>query len=355
MADQIRKRASRADAACGARLDRTPGRDSPLGSEDLNELLALQQRLDQSLDPAQRQVGSRQPVDPSFFPDLVMATHLIKLSWPAGAELLPSDALASLVDAQCAPVAVSGTTEEGSSANRRHVQTRPAPPDAAQCGALLLAADTLLGSRELTSLHERVQPLAREAYGRQMRYLSKILSAADISVTLARAAARRVYGHSNRAIPRMVPTGHRYRVEEVPPALPQPLFDAHFAPLIERLPSVTYEMQRYLRRAASLRVLELISGRTWRQCAPALDIPESSARQTLNVLGRAFASDGLWPVFEDAVDRVAEELDVCDARVDYAKRRQLMAQWYLPKDITMQCARISPNCRSFSSRAILRL
>ena len=49
------------------------------------------------------------------------------------------------------------------------------------------------------------------------------------------------------------------------------------------------------------------------------------------MLGRAYASDGLWPVFEDAVDRVAEELDVCDARVDYANRRQLMAQWHLPE------------------------
>ncbi|WP_395298009.1 hypothetical protein ACF9IK_34585 [Kitasatospora hibisci] len=165
-----------------------------------------------------------------------------------------------------------------------------------------------------------------------MNYVSKMLGAPDISVTLARAAARRVYGHSNRTNPRAVPTSHRYRVEEVPPALPRALFDTHFAPLTERLPSVTYEMQRYLRRAASLRLAELISGGTWRQCATALAIPENSARQTLNVLGRAFAPDSLWPIFENVVDHIAQELDESDARVDYVKRRRLMAQWHLPAD-----------------------
>ncbi|MFQ6853503.1 hypothetical protein AAIB46_21765 [Streptomyces sp. 35M1] len=261
-----------------------------------------------------------------------MAAHLIKLSWPTGAELLPSAATAALVDAHCAPLTVPAPTEHGGSANSRHIRTRPAPADPAQCGALLLAADNLLGDRELISLRERVQPLAREAYRRHMRYFSKVLTAADISVTLSRAAARRIYGHTNRTNPRMAPTGHRYRLEEIPPALPPALFHAHFGPLIERLPPLTYEMQRYLRRGASLRLAELISSRNWRQCAAALCIPESSARQTLNVLGRAFAPASLWPVFEEVVDRIAQALDECDARVDYTKRRYLMAQWRMPRE-----------------------
>ncbi|WP_395298010.1 TniQ family protein [Kitasatospora hibisci] len=166
VADQIRKRTFRAEAACGARLDENPDRDSALGSEDLDRLLALQQRLDQLLTATDQPVGDCQPADPSFFPDPVMATHLIKLSWPAGASLLPSAALTALVDEHCAPITELATTQRGASADSRHIETRPAPTDSAQCGALLLAAHNLLGDRDLTSLHERVQPLAREAYGR---------------------------------------------------------------------------------------------------------------------------------------------------------------------------------------------
>ncbi|MCC9708177.1 hypothetical protein E4N62_24720 [Streptomyces sp. MNU76] len=163
-----------------------------------------------------------------------------------------------------------------------------------------------------------------------MKYVSKLLSDTDISIALARAAAERVYGHSRRANPRLAPNSHRYLIQDIPAFLPHVVFDRYFAPLVGRLPDITREFQRYLRRAASLRLAELITRKPWRQCAVLLDIPEGSARKALNVLGRELSGANLWPIFEDAVDNIAQEWDHRESRVNYARRRQLMAQWRLP-------------------------
>lgn len=330
-ADQIGKRAFRTATACGARLDEVLDHDGRVKSKDLSQLLALQQLLDQELAANEQPAGFSRPADKSFFPDLVMAAHLIRLSWPVGEALLPSQALATLVDTHCAPVAPSAPAQRGASSDHRHLDTRYTPTDPAQCGALLLAAHNLLGDRNLAPLYERVQPLAREAYRRRMKYVSKLLGDTDISIALARAAARRVYGHSNRANPRLAPSSHRYLIQDVPAFLPQALFERHFTPLTRRLPHITRELQRYLRRAASLRLAELITRATWRQCAVLVGIPEGSAREALNVLGREFSNANLWPVFEEVVDRIAQEWNYSEKRVNYARRRQLMAQWCLPE------------------------
>lgn len=330
-ADQIGKRAFRTATACGARLDEVLDHDGRLDSNDLGGLLALQQLLDQELAANEQPARLSRPADKSFFPDLVMAAHLVRLSWPVGEALLPSQALAALVDTHCAPVPPPAPAQRGASSPHRHLETRYTPTDPAQCGALLLAAHNLLGDRNLASLYERVQPLAREAYRRRMNYVSKLLGHTDISISLARAAARRVYGHSNRANPRLAPSSHRYLIQDVPAFLPQALFDRHFTPLARRLPQITRELQRYLRRAASLRLAELITRATWRQCALLVGVPEESARKALNVLGREFSNANLWPVFEDVVDRIAQEWHHSENRVNYARRRQLMAQWRLPE------------------------
>lgn len=143
---------------CGARLDEansTPG--TSLSRLDLGRLLALQVRLEQRLTDRPSGPLSDETDEGFYLPDLVVAAELIVLSWPAGADLADSHALASLVDAHAAPVV------------RREspgVQVRVAPVDSGRCGALLLAAESLLGERDLASLHERVRPLVCEAQRR---------------------------------------------------------------------------------------------------------------------------------------------------------------------------------------------
>lgn len=148
--------------ACLARLDMAPQTSgSQLSAEGRARLITLQERMDRWLAP-----GSIDPAEPSVreqggpFPDLILAAQLIKLSWPAGAELTPTPATSALIDAHAAPItAALDTPKPTTSKYLRVPELWSAPTDPAACGALLLAADTLLSTHESASLRERIQPL----------------------------------------------------------------------------------------------------------------------------------------------------------------------------------------------------
>ncbi|NUK83651.1 TniQ family protein [Streptomyces lunaelactis] len=322
-----------ASIACGARLDEnlgSAGRELPPG--DLARLLSLQQRLIEHLVPTSPESDDASPMGSSFFPDLITTTHLIKLTWPLGEAYVPSTPLADLIDRQAARVAALVEARREGRADAKLIGTRTAPGDAAQCGALLLAADALLGDRDLASLRGRINPLTREAYRRSKGYASLIFRHGDISTTLSRATARRIYGLQTRRRLRLTAPGHRFRLEEVPAFVPRAWFDAHIAPLAARLPSRGQNTVRFLRRAASLGLAQLTSGAKWPECAVAMGLPEGCARYALHVLGRQLDEAHLWPAFEEAVEQIARDLDQQMNSVDYANRRQMMATWPLPVD-----------------------
>ncbi|MFI8989867.1 hypothetical protein ACIG63_33510 [Streptomyces antimycoticus] len=52
---------------------------------------------------------------------------------------------------------------------------------------------------------------------------------------------------------------------------------------------------------------------------------------TERTLQRAFRPSNLWPEFEAAVDKVAQEIDASTERTDYAQRRELLTGWTLPE------------------------
>lgn len=127
-------------------------------------------------------------------------------------------------------------------------------------------------------------------------------------------------------VPRTVPV-RRFTVDEVPPYLPLDWFSDHFTDLRTQLPDVTYRDDRLLRRGASLRLAELVTGLTWPECAEALKVGNGMGRYTLNALGRRLTDNRLGPAFTRAVDQVAERLDGSAHRTDYARRRRRMARW----------------------------
>lgn len=319
---------------CGMRLDRA-SRDSgsALAARDLAPLLALQQRILEYLSPqTQDRDRSAAPVG-SYFSDLIATTHLIKLTWPLGAEFLPSSRLDGIVQAYVEPLIAQITAPSRDRGNRVNIRaTKIAPVESLLCGVLLAAADAVLGNRELATLRPRVQPLAREAYRRASVYAGRICTSTDISPVLARAITRRIYGLAVRPELRTIASQHHFRVEEIPSFLPRAWFDQHFTELIRRIPHLDTAMERHLRRGATLRLAELKSGATWNHCALAVGMQPSLARRALRHLGSRLDTLGLWPVFEEAVEHIAEFLDANAQRVDYANRRRRLDSWRLPAD-----------------------
>lgn len=320
---------------CGARLDAAPQvSGGHLSVAERARLIGLQERLDRRLVPDPAEPAAGEPGDP--FSDLILAAQLIKLSWPAGAEFSPTHATAALIDAHAAPItAILDGPSATTSKYLRLADLRPAPSDPATCGALLLAADTLLGDREPSSLRERVQPLMQAAYERAPKRAYQILRGTEVSASLARSLVRRrgmfhAGGGSRGGGHLRVPSRDcGFSPEEVPQLLPQAWFDDHLAQLIDHMPQVNIGTVRHLRRAASLKLMEMTAGGTWARCAETLGMPRGVAGGTLDVLDRVVPSS-LWEEFEAGVERIAAELDSSPNRVNYARRRHAMATWRMP-------------------------
>ncbi|MDX3486608.1 TniQ family protein [Streptomyces sp. ID05-18] len=317
-----------AAALCAAQLDAAPvNAGVGLDDADRHQLIALQRRLDTMLTPPPAQEISRE--DHYFFPDLIATTHLIKLSWPEGRSLLPSDALAALVDEHAAPV-VAAIAAQHAGTTPVLAGTRTAPDDPVVCAALLLAADNLLGDRDLSTLTERVKPHAYEAFQRFAGYTARTLNRSRISPNLTQATSRQEPGFRIYSKLRKASRFHQFRVEEVPPVLPHDWFDNYFAGFTQNFPDATYRDDRLVRRGASFKLAELVTGRTWPQCAEALGLTPGVARYTLNALGRRLADSTMWPSFLNIVEQIATDLDQQQPRIDYANRRSETAGWRLP-------------------------
>ncbi len=123
----------------------------------------------------------------------------------------------------------------------------------------------------------------------------------------------------------------RFTAEEVPSHLPQSWYDQYFADFADGVPHCNLYTVRHLRRAASLKLVEMAQGGSWVQCAQALDIPESRARSALTKLRGQFGESDLWKRFEDITEQLARHLDGLPQRVNYANRRRALASWQLPR------------------------
>ncbi|WP_329258578.1 TniQ family protein [Streptomyces sp. NBC_01478] len=322
---------------CGARLDDAtpyPYRDLP--AADHARLLELQARLDHRLrvpPPHTRNIRNPKVLT---FQDLVDTAQLIKLSWPAARDLVPSRTLAALIDDHIAPLQITSKSTPA----RTHSLFSPlwsAPQGSAECGALLLTAEALhLEAPDTTALRERIRPLAQYAFEHAPSGASRsFFSRPGLSPPLARAMARRLHGfyaagpleYANLRAPSR---DCRFTADEVPPQIPQDWYDTYFTDFAEDVPGAGIYTVRHLRRAASLKLMEMTAGGSWRESARVLDIPESRALSTLNKLRCQFGGADLWPRFEHATDQLADYLDRLPQRTNYAHRRRFMANWTLP-------------------------
>ena len=101
-----------------------------------------------------------------------------------------------------------------------------------------------------------------------------------------------------------------------------------------------------LRRASSLQLTQFITGETWPSCAPQIGIPPGYAAKLLASIGKRLNRAGLWLEFENRVRAVACQLDSSANRINYARRRQRMADWHLPEQHWDAICRDIPRFRS---------
>ncbi|MFI8989863.1 TniQ family protein [Streptomyces antimycoticus] len=317
---------------CGTRLDQPPCNSPVMPPEDLGRVLALQLRIDQHLFPASSQPTEK---DPHFFLDLVAVAHLIKFSWPVGARQIRSAHLSSLIDGHA--TAIARQLDHPVGPGPRPSSPWPAPDDPAQCAALLAAADELLSHRHEGDgeLRDRVQPLARVTFERLTPNLAAGFRRMEFSPVLARALARKINGFYHAG-------GHRssklrapsreclFGVEHVPALLPSSWLNTHFIELRDRIGPTTDWNTRHLRRAASLKLVEMAAGGTWSECAETLGTPWTTTQQSLKILKRVLGSTESRAAFDRAVEKVARALDSEANRIDYANRRHALSAWHLP-------------------------
>ncbi|MFF9777478.1 TniQ family protein [Streptomyces sp. NPDC013978] len=318
---------------CGARLDQSTGNPPMMTPEDLDRVLALQLHIDQHLFATPSQPTK---MDPHFFLDLVAIAHLIKFSWPLGASLVRSAYLASLIDSHSTAITQRLNRPLGSGPGPRSSSPWPAPDNPAQCAALLAAASELLSHRDEgdAEFRDRVQPLARTAFERLPSNQSAGFRRMDFSPALARALARKINGfyHAGGHGGSKLRTPSRkclFGIEHVPALLPTTWSDSHFAKLRERLGASTDWNTRHLRRATSLKLVEMAAGGTWSQCAETLGTPSTTAQHSLRILKQVLGTKKSWAEFDRAVERIAYALDSDPNRIDYANRRRAMFLWHL--------------------------
>ncbi|QDN93773.1 hypothetical protein FNV61_09125 [Streptomyces sp. RLB3-6] len=322
---------------CAARLDQTAFvAERP--DSDLVMMLALQRRIDRHLTPTKHSRATNDDCSKSeqhFIADLIAAAQLIRLSWPDSARLAPSSAVADLISRHVAAwTALRGDRSPG----RRVRDAWAAPQDPAECGALLLAADTLLGDRgqeDGPALRERIQPLATAAFTRNEANTGAAFRRMNVSPDLSRALAQRSLGF-NRAGGHHHAKQHvsscqcHFGIEHVPALLPEAWIGAHFGDLSSLWDPKDVWKPRHLRRVASLRLVEMAGGGTWPQRAAILGIPWITAQRSLTVLKRSLLPGGLWPLLDTAVESVAQGLDADALHVDFATRRRTLSTWQIP-------------------------
>ncbi|AYV26218.1 hypothetical protein EES41_05745 [Streptomyces sp. ADI95-16] len=323
---------------CAARLDRkTCVAEQP--DSELVKMLALQRRIDRHLTPTEQSPATSDKhsnPEQHFFSDLIAAAQLIRLSWPDSARFASSTAVSDLIARH---VTAWNGFHNNRNPGRRVRDAWAAPQDPAECGALLLAADALLGDRgqDGPALRERIQPLAAAAFMRNDANTGAAFRRMKVSSDLAQALIQRPLGFTRAGghhhVRQHIPARRcRFGVDHVPALLPEAWSAAHFGDLTSRWsPGDTWK-PRHLRRVASLRLVEMAGGGTWPQSAAILGIPWTTAQRSLTVLKRSLLPDGLWPLFDTAVEMVARGLDHDTRHVDFAARRRSLSTWQIPAD-----------------------
>lgn len=321
--------ARRLRTLCGADLSDRRTSPAVLTPDRLAPYLKLQQRIEHHLNPAY--------TDSGYFADLITVAQLIKLSWPASQELVPlSSLMSSTLDAHIEGIRrESAETEPGGSQDR---EMGGPPSQALPCAALLLQADQLRSVDGPAELRDAMQTLADHAFQRYPNRFRRLFKHESPSEPLARALAPQRGGfHASQRSPRAIGTlrvpsrPSEFSASHVPQLIPLAWYDRHFQGFAAQLTVSSRDNIDFVRRAASLKLVEMVSGGTVARCAQFLSMPRGVAQSSLRQLRRRCPDVG-WARFQEAVEEIAHEVDQAPTRTDFARRRHRLAHWEIPSD-----------------------
>ncbi|MGW1052629.1 TniQ family protein [Streptomyces sp. NPDC001118] len=319
------------------RGDLSGRRASPLApsSAELAPYLALQQRIEFHLETTSE--GSK------LFEDLITIAQLIKLSWPKSLELAPMPtAMSSALDLHMEGIHRK-LTEKGS-ANLNGGELTGPPRQAISCAALLLQAERLRSVDTPSELHLAMQELADGAFRQHNRRFLALIENSTLSAPLARALAPQRQGfltrRTRRAADRLrVPTfDGQFTTAQVPQLIPLEWYYRHLQDFTEQLTVPSRNNMTFVRRAASLKLVQMVSGHTVSECSRILEMSASVVNSTLAQL-RQRCPDRAWGQFQEAVEAIARELEREPVRIDFARRRQYLANWEISDGIWLDLTR----------------
>lgn len=321
--------ARRPRSLCGADLSDHHTSPAVLPPDQLAPYLALQQRIEHQLNPGY--------ADSGYFADLITVAQLIKLSWPASQQLAPLPSLmSSILDAHVEGVRRElAETEPGRTPNREMASP---PSQALPCAALLLQADQLRSVDGPAELHDAMQSLADRAFQRDRNRFRRLFKKASLSEPLARALAPQRGGFlASQRSPRATGTlrvpsrDSEFSASHVPQLIPLAWYHRHFQGFAAQLTVPSRDNIDFVRRAASLKLVEMVSGGTVARCAQLLGMPAGVAQSSLRQLRRR-CPDAAWARFQEAVEEIAHEVEQAPTRTDFARRRHRLAHWEVPSD-----------------------
>ncbi|WP_240512512.1 hypothetical protein [Streptomyces griseoruber] len=234
-------------------------------------------------------------------------------------------------------------TEKGS-ANLNGGELTSPPRQAFSCAALLMQAERLRSVDTPSELYLVMQTLADRAFQQHNRRFLALIENSNLSVPLARALAPQRQGfltrRTRRAADRLrVPTSHgQFTAAQVPQLIPLDWYDRHLQDFTRQLTVPSRNNITFVRRAASLKLVQMVSGHTASECSRILDISASVVNSTLAQL-RQRCPDRAWGRFQDAVESIARELGRAQVRIDFARRRQYLADWEISGEIWLELTR----------------
>ncbi|MFE2722755.1 TniQ family protein [Kitasatospora sp. NPDC059327] len=312
---------------CGADLTSAAPGMGAIPDTDLGVLLDLQSRL-------WTRLASPTAAEPLFFPDLIAASQLITISWPAAVDELSLPQLQ--VDALDEHIhAVRRRTADRPHGDNGRIVIGP-PPAAAACASLLAFSERLITHPDPAGARDAVQTLARRAVERDRTRFAGIVRRGQISLPLARALAvqrggfHATAGVGTSAALRVPTRTCRFTAQEIPQLLPAATYERHLAPFTTRLTVASRNNARLVRRAATLKLAEMTGGGTLADGARLLGIPRGHALSGLQQLRLRTAGEHAWQQFLLGLDTIAAELDDQEDRIDYQRRRTTLEDWIIP-------------------------